>query len=272
MTLVMISFLLCCMLQAEPHDENTPLFVGRPGKMPHFSRELWRSKIKTCLAQENQVKVFYFPREEEIYSVTYDVSSSEVGVGVAIGLLCGKRWEAILPTSLALQQEYLQGYTLRVGGPVPRMTKAESSEKGVNLKDYSKKSFFSKQLDDFLATSCPALAKRGKGVCDDGVTKLTADMLKKALPVKKTKQFLWKIVDEDRALDILQKRRKKPEVLLVIGGVGMLWGRRKTCLFEPLFGINHRSLLFYKLHAKVCDDMCAKYPFDQKRYKLCLNY
>lgn len=259
----------CCLIHAaEPFDEKTPLLEMLPAQTLGVVSEQWREKIKTCLEQEGQVKIFYFPKEGERYSVTYDVSSSNVYAGM---LLFGKHQKTVMPLAYVLQQELLRGYVLRPGCPEPSITDTDFSPKHVTLGDYCCPKFFSQALDDCLTQSFPNLAGQGKELPDHDGKALTADMLKHILPKWRYKRFFWQVVREDRAVEVLQERKKQPEMLLIIGGAGMLWGKLTHCLFERLDDTNNRSLLTYKFKS-VQGAVAKKYHFSQEKLESCLNY
>ena len=268
---VIASFLCCFAQAAERPDEHMPLLT-RSAQTPMYSGEQWPTKIKRCFAQENHVSVFYFPKEHERYSVTYDVNASFVSM---TWMTKKRREKAIVPLLYALQQVILQGYVLRPGFSVPRITDTEFSHKDVYLERYCRKRYFSELLDTLLRDSIPNLEDHCKDSVDNDEDALTADMLKRAFPRKTSKRFFWQVVYKDQALEVLRSRKKKPEMLLIVGGVGMLWGRLTNCFLRgwlwEVNGVDKRSLSFYKTQ-KVLDKICTKYPFSPYKLEFCLNH
>ena len=260
MLVLLVSF-LCCFLQAAhpSFDGANPIFLASSGAMMDCASEQWREKIKTCLKQEGQVRVFYLPKEEERYSVTYDIKSHEIDATFKVKHRSGS---LTIPLQYALQQEFLQGYVLKPGCRAPGITGVEFSHKDVDKEHYEQKQFFSPGLDYFLTESFPRVGNKGRESFDNDEEHLTTDMLKTALPEGKFKRFCWKVVREDEALDVLQQSKKAPEVLLIIGGVGVLWGQRVRCFLQNAFDLNKRCLLYYKLD-RVLENMCAKYPVSE---------
>lgn len=247
--------LLCCVGEAaEPFDEN-------------FA-DLWRSKIEKSLAAEGHVRVFYFSKEKKIYSATYDVRSSEVEGSF---YLDGKFISAIIPVAYSLEQEFLLGYVLKEGVSPPKIIDADFSLKNATLDDYHQTEFSSPILDYFLTEICPRLVAKGKEIFDHDVEALTADMLKTAPQEWKKKSLFWTVVSEEKALEMLQNGRTRSEMLLIVGGVGILRGRRTFRWFK--FVASPRSLYCYKwLNALSVSSVLTKYPFSQQKRLSCINY
>ena len=264
--LPVVFFMFCFLLQAtEEHDENAPLLVGAPNHRPHFLRGHWQEKLKRCLAQENHVKVLYFPKDGQYYSGTYDVSASTTGIRLFRGWTSKK---LICPTLYALQQEFLKGYVLKKGVSPPAITEATFCAREARLDLCSRKSFFSNILDAFVQISCRSLAAQDQKILDYDGEELTADILKTVRP--KHKHFRWKVAQEEDVLQIMQESPKQQaEVLLIIGGEGFLWGRLTSSVFRS-YSADERSLLSHKID-RVFAVMCAKYPFSEESYKFCAN-
>lgn len=265
-----VTILLCCVLQAaSPPYEQTPLFSRVHGQKSNLLREQWRAKIQTCLEQKDLITVFYFPKKEECYSVTYDVSSSTV----LEWFVFEEKWQrAIVPVSYTLKQELLQGYVLKPGCFEPSITSADFSAQDAILDRYWLKKFFSRSLDYSLTEMLPKLVEQGKAHFDRDNEALTEDMLKAALPKWKLKRFEWSVVDEDRAVEIVQESKKKPTVLLIIGGCGgILWGELAFCVLYPRQ--NSRSLFYYKFtNDLTVRSVFSQYPFAKEKRRSCLNY
>lgn len=264
----LISLVCCVMHAAVLLDDNTPLISERHGKVVDFSEVKWREKIKNCLGQEGQVRVFYLPKEDERYSVTYDVTSSKMGLTLTHGF--GES-DVIVPTEYALKEEFLKGCIVRVGDPVPSIKNTDFPQKDVPLERYDKPHFFSSVTDDFLEICCARLADQGKGCGDHDVKIFTADMLKQILPKWKYKRLSWNVVDEDQSVEVLQKQQNAPVVLLVVGGVGILRGKLKNSFLQLWGGPSWRSLFYYK-QGRLLDEIRTKYPYSKEEWRSCLNY
>lgn len=260
-----IIYVWCCFMQGATPDGRNPMFVAPPG-LDDASEQL-RAKIKTGLAAEGQVKVFYFPKGKEHYSATYDISSRDL---VVTFLLEKKNGQAIIPIQYNFHQEMLKGYILKSGHSAPNITDIDFSVKDVDSKHYSWKNFYSRGLDYFLIAGFPKLAEEGKETCDIDSEPLTADTLQTLLKKEKNKRFSWKVMCEDQAMDVFQKQKKTPEVLLIIGGVGILCGTLIRCFFKQDLDADVRSLFFYKIE-NTLGDICIKYPISEGKRLACLN-
>ena len=273
MMLRIIVGMLCCVMQAAtpaevPLEVMNPIFERPSSTITEYTREQWCEKMQTYLKKDGEVRVFYFSKEEERHSVTYDIKSSNVSISFSYK---NESDDAIVPLQYALQQEILKGYILKAGRSFSAITGTGFSQKDVSCADYFRKQFFSAALDYFLTECFPKFAEQGKERFDRDGKALTADMLKAALPPSRYKRFFWKVLCEDEALDVLQKGKNQHEVLLIIGDIGVLWGARKICMFSDVVSADERSLFGYKL-AKIRGSMCAKYPFVKEERRFCLNY
>ena len=258
MKLALVCLLLCCVVHAmDLREEENPIFVG-PLELD-CSRERCQEKMRTYLEAEGQVKVFYFSKEQEPYSATYDVRSRKIDVLFTVDK---KAVHAVVPCLYAFHQEILKGYILKSGRRAPCITGRDFSDKDVDLKDYDLKRFFSQCLDNVLTKFFPELAAQDKVSFEDHEKELTADMLQTA--VSTGKQFSWQVVQEDGAWKVWQQAPKnKPAVLLIVGGVGMLWGRLKRCTASKAVYIHGRSLFCYKCESTLAS-ICAKHPFSKE--------
>ena len=255
--------LLCCFAQAaERPDEHTqPPALGLD-----FTDGHWRSTIKAALGQTNQVQVFYFPKSDKRYSAQYNVGSLDI---------CGSfnpeshQRTVILPLLYVLRQECLKGYILKLNRPFPKIKDVEFRAQDAELNHYDRKPFYSQALDAFLVDVCPALVEKSLAIFDHNRDALTTDILRNILPRWRHKCFLWTVVEEDETLELLKTHKKEQEVLLMIGDVGLLWGKRTACALRDKKGEDGRSLFSFKLNATF-DAICEKYPFSRQKRRNCI--
>ena len=266
MLCIIVSVLCCVMQAAESPDESTQPRSCVQKKS--FSRENLRTKIQASLAQKERVRVFYFPTEYERYSATYDVSSDYVRETFWLPKTKTSK-TAIFPVTYAFQQEFLKGFVLKPGQPVPCITDVDFSEQNVDSNDYCQQKFCSGVLEQFLTEIFQKLADKRKAHFDCDEMALNTAMITPILQKQQNKRCLWKVVSEDEALDLWHENPKDQEVFLIIGGVGLLWGRLShPCAVQIEIP---KSLFSHKI-ACVLDGMCAKYPFSEKKWRTCLDY
>ena len=234
--------------------------------------------------EPGRVRVVYFSKKGRRYSTTYDVRDSKIYMDLSSGFRCKK---TILPLQYALQLEYLKGYILNPGCSAPNITDAAFShkdvpllgvqnmtgaalaDKDVDLRDYYRQWFFSELIETFLVKCCKTLATQGHTYSDDDSAALITDMPKTVRQAFSFKKFSWGIVSDGRAAQVEKEGKYRPQILIFIGGVGVLWGKLTNNYSGDTWPHSH-SLHCYKVKG-AANDICAKYPFSPEELRKCIN-